>query len=131
MISYVLCVYIFHSRLGCPECYPCPDGYQPGNGQSLLSCEPCKPGMFRNLDTGLFCEPCSTGYYQIDVGQSDCEICPEGSYCPYPYSAPRACPEDAQCPRGSVQALYCRDFYTYSGSKEVHGTYGYGIARLQ
>ena len=31
---------------GCDKCVPCQVGYQPTNGQSLYSCEPCIPGMY-------------------------------------------------------------------------------------
>ena len=77
-------------------------------------------GTYRpHSDSQYFCLRCKTGYYQLDLGKTKCNICPEGSYCPYASSEPRQCPPDARCPEGSHQPAFCKSLYAYSSEKDV------------
>ena len=79
----------------------CNAGFQDQDDpQQLDACIACPVGKFKTqrstsvpLDPDNICKPCAAGSYQNLKGQSSCNDCPKGFYCPYASANPIVCPD--------------------------------------
>ncbi len=72
---------------------PCALGYWCGNGSTNATANPCPADTYRNV-TGA-------------TAQSDCSLCPSGSYCPIATSNPLTCPAGSYCLTGTSNPAPC------------------------
>lgn len=101
------------------DCTMCTGGYYCASEGRDAVTGPCDPGYYcpggdkssfnatQECWLGHHCPgttrepiPCNSGFFQNVTGQSTCNSCPEGYYCPpsIPVITPTLCPEGSYCP---------------------------------
>ncbi len=96
----------YQDQEGQLECKVCPNatyGNAPNGygGKAAKSCAPCQKGTYA-AGIGKGCDYCPLNYYQDEEGQSNCKICPIGTYgdAPNGYGGQRS-QSCAPCPKGT------------------------------